>query len=157
MYDYARVLRFFVESHTKMRAKTICFSLLAFLSLSPLSRAQVTNCGSSLNINNGACQTPTCSDVFPRTSLNDCNFSVCDMYVKTTTFCCSLRIRYFSGPGGPCLLANLKDPESRAKVRALAETEDILIPTCGGAYVPASALKQELLPADEPNVDHQRT
>ena len=139
-----------------MKRSTILLSLLSFCSLSLLSHSQVVNCGGSLNIDNGACQTATCSDIFPITSLNDCNTLSCNMYIKTSTLCCGLRIRYFTG-GGSCLVTQLKDPEFRVKVRFLAEKEDILIPTCGGEFVPASALNEQLGAAQQPNDAKQRS
>jgi len=39
--------------------------------------------------------------------------------------------------GDPCLITEMRDPRVRARILELAESYEILVPTCSGAYVPA--------------------
>jgi hypothetical protein len=41
-------------------------------------------------------------------------------------------------PTDECLIAKLKDPHVRERILELAEDNEILVPTCSGAYVPAN-------------------
>lgn len=52
-----------------------------------------------------------------------------------TSFCCGKY--HIPLPEDPCAFTEMKDPHVRSRLLALAEDNDILVPTRGGAYVPA--------------------
>ncbi len=58
----------------------------------------------------------------------------CDMLIPIST-CCGKGGTYVVG--GTCLITEMKDPHVRARILELARDTEILVPTCGGAYVPA--------------------
>src|SRR5215472_794521 len=117
------------------------FTLLPFLAVVQAQR--VPACGSSVTIDAGQCQTETCSDIFPITTLNDCTLDSCFAFSRVTVRCCGITVRYLLGGTDFCLIAQLKAPEVQTQLRILAEKEDILIPTCSGGFVPASLLNEE--------------
>jgi len=58
-----------------------------------------------------------------------------------TSFCCG---RYHIPlPQDACLITEAKDPHARSRLLELAEENDILVPTCSGAYVPAGIALRE--------------
>lgn len=124
--------------------RTTLLSLFTVFSVSTVVQAQhVDPCGSSVTIDSMQCQTATCADIFPVTTLNDCFLDGCYAFSRITGRCCGIRFSYLLGGAGDCLIAQLKEPEVQAQVRLLAEKEDILIPTCSGGFVPASLLNEE--------------
>lgn len=83
-----------------------------------------------------------CSDVYPVTWIGDpCDFTgACEYFVNTTTSCCGIQgYSYLTDSGTTCEWAKLKDPGIRKELLELTANEDILIPNCSGAYVPATA------------------
>jgi len=52
-----------------------------------------------------------------------------------TSFCCDKY--HIPLPTDPCLFTEMRDPHVRSRLLELAEENDILVPTCSGAYVPA--------------------
>jgi hypothetical protein len=49
-------------------------------------------------------------------------------------------------PGDDCLITELREPGVKSRILELAEADEILIPTCSGAYIPARiAFRQEKL------------
>jgi hypothetical protein len=55
--------------------------------------------------------------------------------------CCGKFSNYVQG--GFCLIAEMKDQRARSRILALAEDNEILVPTCNGAYVPAKIAFKE--------------
>ena len=51
------------------------------------------------------------------------------------SFCCDKY--HIPLPEDSCLFTEMKDPHARSRLLELAEENDILVPTCSGAYVPA--------------------
>lgn len=124
--------------------RTTLLSLFTLLFVSTVVQAQhVDPCGSSVTIDAMQCETATCSDIFPVTTLNECTLDSCFAFSRITARCCGIRFSYLLGGAGDCLIAQLKEPGVQAQVRLLAEKEDILIPTCSGGFVPASLLNEE--------------
>jgi hypothetical protein len=70
------------------------------------------------------------------------NFEQCDIdnedeceFWDPLAFCCA-RYNLKLNPGDPCAFAKVKDPRARALLIELAEDNEILVPTCQGAYLP---------------------
>jgi hypothetical protein len=40
-------------------------------------------------------------------------------------------------PIDPCMITEMKDPHFRSRILEIAEENDVLVPTCNGAYLPA--------------------
>jgi hypothetical protein len=58
----------------------------------------------------------------------------CDLLLPISV-CCGKFPNYVEG--GTCLLAEIKDPRVKSRMLELAKDNQILVPTCNGAYVPA--------------------
>jgi len=58
----------------------------------------------------------------------------CDSLVAFTV-CCGKYPNYTNN--GLCGIAEMKDPRIRSRILDLAKNNEILVPTCSGAYVPA--------------------
>jgi hypothetical protein len=58
----------------------------------------------------------------------------CDMLLPIST-CCGKFPSYVQG--GLCVITEMKDPRVRSHILELAKDNEILVPTCNGAYVPA--------------------
>jgi hypothetical protein len=73
----------------------------------------------------------------------DCNIDneeTCMVLVRTT-YCCG---KYnIPTPTDQCLFTEMKSPGIRSRLLELAEENDILVPTCSGAYVPARIALQK--------------
>jgi hypothetical protein len=67
----------------------------------------------------------------------DCNIDNEDQcnILDPETFCCG-KYNIPLDPGDPCGLAEMKDPHVRSRLLELAEDNEILVPTCRGAYLP---------------------
>jgi hypothetical protein len=63
------------------------------------------------------------------------NEEVCQM-LQPILACCGQYGNYTSGSA--CLITKLRDPDTRSRILELAEGNQILVPTCDGAYVPAA-------------------
>jgi hypothetical protein len=69
-------------------------------------------------------------------STETCNieYPVCNI-LAPVSYCCG---RFpIDAPSDPCAFTKMRDPLVRSRILELAEENDILIPTCSGAYVPA--------------------
>jgi hypothetical protein len=66
----------------------------------------------------------------------DCSveFPSCNV-LAPTSFCCGKFP--INTPSDPCLFTEMRDPHVRSRLLELAADNDILVPTCSGAYVPA--------------------
>jgi hypothetical protein len=56
--------------------------------------------------------------------------------------CCG-RYGNYQDSGANCSLAKMKDPAVRSRLVELAKSNEILVPTCSGAYVPARIAFQQ--------------
>jgi hypothetical protein len=67
----------------------------------------------------------------------DCNVDneASCMTMQIVSFCCG---KYpINTPIDPCLITKMNNPLVRRRILELAEDNEILVPTCNGAYVPA--------------------
>jgi len=67
-------------------------------------------------------------------SVDTCNLDDCTMLVPYNV-CCNAYPNY--QVGGGCSMAEMKSPRVRRRILELAEENEILVPTCSGAYIPA--------------------
>jgi hypothetical protein len=82
------------------------------------------------------CPNPGCHERFPRTPMSDCYLGEVCSYVKTQTFCCgAYQIQVYGGSN--CIMTEYRDQKTSSKVLELARENEILIPSCSGALVPA--------------------
>lgn len=71
-------------------------------------------------------------------SWEECNIDNEEFCViqETESFCCGkYQIPVYEGD--PCGLAEMKDPRARSRLLELAKDNEILVPTCRGAHLPA--------------------
>lgn len=61
--------------------------------------------------------------------------------LEPTSYCCGKY--HIPLPMDSCLITEMKDPHARVRLLELAEENDILVPTCSGAYVPATVALRE--------------
>jgi hypothetical protein len=106
---------------------------------SPIKPADVS-C-QAVYLYNGPYQCPNDSGcgVYVTFSGEDCNIDVdndetCMVLVRTPYRCGKYNIPI---PTEQCLFTEIKSPGIRSRRLELAEENDILVPTCSGAYVPA--------------------
>jgi uncharacterized protein (UPF0297 family) len=102
----------------------------------------------------GACVVPHTNGPYrcPKTSCgtyttvtsDECNVDNdidCQMLLRVSN-CCGQYFGYAAG-GDPCVITEMRDPRKRARILELVEGNEILVPTCGGAYVPAKIALRE--------------
>ena len=51
--------------------------------------------------------------------------------------CCNKGVGYSDGGDGSCLTTEMKDPRPRSRILEFAKHDEIWVPNCNGAYVPA--------------------
>lgn len=124
---------------------TACLFLVCVCSL---AYCQSGTCAVDIQGTVGTCgNSAGCSDVYPITWPGDaCDFTgSCEYFVNTTTSCCGIQgYSYLTDSGTTCEWAKFKDPKMRQDLIELAKTENILIPDCRGAYVPAGSVLARL-------------
>jgi len=52
---------------------------------------------------------------------------------------------------GGCTITEMKDPQVRSRILELAKDNEILVPTCSGAYIPAGIAFRQYLEKDKDN------
>jgi hypothetical protein len=67
----------------------------------------------------------------------------CYSLVTTSTNCCGIYQNYWDYSPGGCGWAKLKDKKTESDLELLSQTEEILIPSCNGAYVRFETPKRE--------------
>jgi hypothetical protein len=73
----------------------------------------------------------------PQTQIcNEDNEDQCQI-LEPESFCCG-KYNIYIDPGDPCGFAEMRDPRVRSRLLELAEDNEILVPTCRGAYLPAT-------------------
>lgn len=65
--------------------------------------------------------------------------STCTFWEESDVECCNVPTPVWT-PAGSCGIAFLKDRQTREQLALLSADENIMIPSCGGAYVPARTL-----------------
>jgi hypothetical protein len=126
----------------------ICILVICLL-VGTCSLGQVANCGDdSPSLSFGTCATSTCTDVFPIVKLNRCLSSDnCYQYPRVSAPCCGVVVRYYDiGSPTLCFIAKLKAPKVRSGLRELAQTQEILVPTCDGVFLPSNVILEQPLP-----------
>ena len=66
-----------------------------------------------------------------RTTDNSCNQLI------AVSICCNKGVSYFDSGDGSCLTTEMKDPRARSRILEFGKHDEILVPNCNGAYVPA--------------------
>ena len=130
-----------------MRVKASYLGLLGILLLAigvpEISVAQNQTCAESVDVFYATCGNQFgCSGEYPITSFNPCTFhgnSDCYAFVSTYTDCCYIGQNYWEYDPHGCGWTKLKDKKTESELALLSETEEVLIPSCGGAYVPFKA------------------
>jgi hypothetical protein len=117
--------------------KKILAVVVVFFSLAVATLAQT--CGEEGLITRSRCNNAGCGETFVNYGATSCTFSGngC-FYFTPITICCGTYSNYTED--GYCNLAKLQDNQVRLKLLELAQTTDLLIPNCKGAYVPAAFL-----------------
>lgn len=113
--------------------------LLLVIALSGTLSAQNNICSPEIEVYFDQCGNQFgCSDVFPQTFWTPClRFGgPCYSFVSTSTNCCGIyQIYYDYSPWG-CFWTKLQDAKFESKLAQLNQTEEILVPSCNGAYIP---------------------
>lgn len=129
---------------TKTMWTVLILSLLALATI-PLADAQTTMCMELLNLTPVNCPNAGCHEQFPSLLLDRCGiggFGPCQYFVKIS-WCCGA-YQNWSSPSN-CLMTEMNDRSLRQRIFTLAKEEEILVPTCHGAYIPAMiAFKADL-------------
>jgi hypothetical protein len=83
------------------------------------------------------CPYPGCGETYSVLVDSECNDgSPCNQLLPVST-CCG-KGGSFMDTGDPCLITELRSPIRQQRIIELARDWQVLVPTCGGAYVPAS-------------------
>jgi len=96
----------------------------------------------------GSCSNQFCQDQYPLTTTDPCapdGSGGCFWYLTNTYNCCGLNGTYYTAEAGPCYMALLKDKNAQSDLLALARKEQILVPSCNGAYLPLQFVRERLL------------
>jgi hypothetical protein len=111
-----------------------------FLLGSTAAFAQST-CGENILVRQGRCFSAGCNDVFPMTTVVGCATKGCFQIGTFSTDCCGRTFYYSDFTGLDCpSFAELKAPEKRNELLALAATANVLVRDCKGSFVPLSTL-----------------
>jgi len=124
--------------------KIIRWFLLALgllLLISSLSYAQSGSCGdpSQVLYYRAHCYSPVCHGVVLVPSAAGCTGGSCDFFQNVTVDCCGFQA-VTAQDVGACGFAKLRDERARRQILALLENQRVLVPECGGSYVPAGSL-----------------
>lgn len=124
--------------------KYIRLSLVISLGLR-IASAQNGQCGD----NSGLFLRAQCFSAFCRGTVLVADFggctdpSTCTFWQENDVECCNVPTPVWT-PVGSCGIAFLKDRKTREQLALLSVDENILVPSCGGAYVPARVLLNNL-------------
>ena len=89
------------------------------------------------------CFSSICGGFVSLTLVSSCTDpSNCIFWEDTFVDCCNIPTSV-QVPIGFCGVAWMKDTQLKKELTLLAEKENIMVPTCGGAYVPARRLLKE--------------
>src|SRR5262245_31877862 len=107
--------------------------LLSFVAIGSSAFAQNGTCGDGGLSTIYRCSSVGCRGAFRVTPVSSCaDLGNCAFWQYTPVECCGTTYSIFAW-AGTCGVARLKDNE----LKLLAERRNIMVPTCGGAYVPA--------------------
>jgi hypothetical protein len=121
--------------------------LLFAICLTEVAVAQNRTCAESIDVYTAPCANQFgCTGEYPLMSLNPCMFhgnSDCYAFVSTSMDCCYIGQNFWEYDPHGCGWTKLKDTKIESELALLSETEEILIPSCSGAYIPFSPAKRE--------------
>jgi hypothetical protein len=122
------------------------FVFVAALVCTGTAYPQSGACAESVNVFQGFCtNTQGCQDVYPITNSNPCQpYGDCLLFPQLSTNCCGIQISYLGDWTNYCLFSLLKDKQTQSELQTLAKTEEILVPSCTGGYVPFAILRDQL-------------
>ena len=87
------------------------------------------------------CPNSGCGELYPAYLSEGCDLEGPCVYLGYTSWCCG---QYMNVQvQGRCLLAEMKGKRVRSRILELAKKNEIVVPTCSGAYVPARIALQE--------------
>jgi tRNA G26 N,N-dimethylase Trm1 len=101
--------------------------------------AAQTKCASRATAFQTNCSNQICSNSVYVVYPTDCFTNVCTQLYQTSVSCCGIYYTTYVA-GGPCFVAELRDPAVQKQILALNQQTDLLVPTCDGSYVPANYL-----------------
>ena len=116
--------------------RVLLLGLSTITIVSSLSYAQSGSCGdpSQVLYYRAHCYSPVCHGVVLVPSAASCTGGSCDFFQNITVDCGGFEAV------GACGFAKLRDEHARRQILALLENQRVLVPACGGSYVPASSL-----------------
>ena len=101
------------------------------------AHAQSQVCAAGITTTEGHCSNQFCQDVYPLSSITPCEFDYeCILWNSANYDCCGLNGTYWATEAGDCLFSLLKDKNAQSELIALARREEVLVPSCNGAYLP---------------------
>jgi len=124
--------------------RVVLLGMLGF-QVSIAAYAQDGACASDMNLSQNVCFSSGCQDVYPITQPVGCFIDTdCLFWPRVFTNCCGTNYAYNVGWTNYCLFALLKDKDTQTALLELAKKEEILIPSCSGAYVPFEIVREKL-------------
>jgi hypothetical protein len=114
-------------------------SLLLFLILSITAASADTGLCALVDSKNGPyrCPIPGCGQTYSTYTTEQCNSSSpCDAMFPVP-ICCGRLTSLQDLGSGTCLITEMRDDRFKSRILEFAEENEILVPTCSGAYVPA--------------------
>jgi hypothetical protein len=126
-----------------LRIPVLVLSAIALTIIPAYSQSGSCGDSSQYQILRAHCYSPVCSGMILLVSAASCSDpSSCDFFENVTMNCCGFQAVVTEDVGG-CGVARLRDKRARRQLLALLKNQHILVPACGGAYVPASSLLKQ--------------
>lgn len=128
--------------------KMILLSAVLVYQTSIITHAQSQVCAADVNLFEAQCSNQFCQDVYPLTTTDPCSFDQdCILWNSANYNCCGINGTYWATDAGICLFSLLKDKNVQSDLIALAGKEEILVPSCSGAYLPFELVRNRVLGA----------
>jgi hypothetical protein len=118
---------------------------LLLVLLSPAAARADTGACALVDAKNGPfrCSVPACGETYYTYQTEQCNISgPCDAMFPVS-ICCGRFDNFQDLGSGTCLFTEMRDKGFKAHIMELARENEILVPTCSGAYVPARVVFQQ--------------
>ena len=99
--------------------------------------SQDQTCGNVVGYTSGRCPVPHCGATFTSLRIDgNCKADEeCESFTATT-FCCGA-LTHYEQDGWDCFGTEMQNASVQKHLLELAKTNEVLVPTCHGAYVPA--------------------